>query len=137
MEIDTSTGDTLWQSSIHADEIVCTDISVVDNNNIHLSGTCSSNLLSDDMIITGDTSTITTMSGFSLMVNPTGTSGYITTHTGTNVVCSADCQSISSGLASSIGVSRSSLNINTDNQSIQIPSPGGNKYFIYKVVHEL
>ncbi len=137
MKIDTTTGDALWQSTIRADDITCTDISTVDNNNIHLSGTCNSSLLSDDMIITGDTSTISITTGFSLMVNPDATTGFLTTHTGTSVTCSADCQSITSGLASSVGVSRSSLNVNTDNQSIQIPSPGGNKYFIYKVVHEL
>lgn len=134
--INTTTGETTWIKSIQGGSITCSSIKITDTGTIFITGTCDSTVSSSNITLGGGAD-VQSRTGYSLLLNSTGTSGVITIFTSTETTCDHVTQSTSTGKGVTIGTCGSSVNVQSGTQSIDIQTPEQNKYFIYKSTHEL
>ena len=134
--VDITTGDFTWVKSIQGGSITCSSIKVTDTGNIFITGVCDSTVTSSNITLGGG-AVVEATSGYSLLLEPTGSSGVVTIFTSDSSTCDAVTQSTSTGRGVTIGTCDSTTTVQSGTQSIDIHTPEQNKYFIYKSTHEL
>lgn len=133
--VNISTGEFTWISTIQG-VTSCTGITITDTGNIHITGKCDTTLTSTNVTLGGNAD-VTSPSGYSLLMEPSGNSAVVTIHTSSDISCDGTTQSTSTGRGVTIGTCSSDVSITAGTQSTTIQTSEANKYFIYKMTHEL